>query len=71
MRALVEVLDKAAFHDDADTDHHWDREKDGQRDRPIDDSIPRRDSEDVVNIGHIDLQRVAEKVSAGFIDDCM
>jgi hypothetical protein len=36
MRALVEMLDQATFHDDADQQHHRNGEEDGKRHRPVD-----------------------------------
>jgi hypothetical protein len=36
MRALVEVLDQAAFHNDADNGHHHDGHSIDKRHRPVD-----------------------------------
>ncbi len=40
MGALVEVLDQAALHDEADSDHDRDREQDCDRHRPVDYGTP-------------------------------
>mmetsp|Transcript_23278 Transcript_23278/g.40216 ORF Transcript_23278/g.40216 Transcript_23278/m.40216 type:complete len:543 (-) Transcript_23278:1165-2793(-) len=59
---LVEVFDQAAFHQDTDADHDRDRKEDRKRHRPVDNCVPGRLSEPVINIWHIHLERVAEEV---------
>mmetsp|Transcript_5235 Transcript_5235/g.5836 ORF Transcript_5235/g.5836 Transcript_5235/m.5836 type:complete len:130 (-) Transcript_5235:59-448(-) len=65
------MFDEATFHDDADQDHHRDRKEDRQRNSPVDDRIAGRNAKDVMHIGHVYLQRVAEKVGLGFVDHRM
>ena len=62
MGAFVEVLDEAAFHDEANRQHHGDREEDRQRHGPVHDGGSYLGAEPCLDIGRLDFQGVAEEV---------
>ena len=68
MRAFVEVLDQAAFHDEAEKHHDRNCEEDRQRHRPVDDGGACVMAEPGLDIGRLDLQRVAEKILLGRVE---
>ncbi len=69
MRALVEVLDQAALHDDADGDHDRNREQDGQRHRPVDDRGPCGLAKHIIDIRYLDLRGIAQEVGFRLVND--
>ena len=62
MRALVEMLDQSALHDEADGHHDRDRKEDRQWHRPVDDRTTELWAEPAFHIRGFHFQRVAEKV---------
>ena len=67
MAAPVEMLDDAAFHRHADGEHDRNGEQDGQRDRPVDQGFADPLAEPLLDIGYLDLERVAQEVLLGRI----
>ncbi len=68
VRALVEMLDQAALHREADHEHDRNGEKDGERHRPVDDRRSDIVAEPAVDIGHLHLERVAQEILPGRVD---
>ncbi len=71
MRTLIEVLDQTPLHSETDADHDRDGHEDRDRHRPVNDRVTGGLAEEVVKIGHIDLQRVAQKVCPRLVHHLM
>ena len=65
---LVEVLDQAAFHGNADDQHDRYRQKDRHGNRPVDQPGAKFLAEPGLDIRHLHDERIAEEVLLGRVD---
>ena len=64
--AFVKVLDQTAFHDETNGNHHRNGEQNGKGHRPVDDGRSDVGTEPILDVGCLDLERIAQKIFFGF-----